>query len=130
MKPGVKLIAIAKLRAHEQVCPQRLVQVMAAIKRSGRINNPVIVDQKNKIVLDGHHRVESLKRLGCRLVPVMEVNYLSDQVRVYPRRSNIKISKKTVVNTVLHQQLFPHKTTKHLIKNRIREVKINLNRLK
>jgi len=130
MKPGVKLLPIAKLRAHEQVCPQRLVQVKAAILQAGRINNPVIVDQKNKIILDGHHRVAGLKQLGCRLIPAMTVNYFSDTVRVYSWRKNLIISKAAVAAAVLTNQTFPYKTTRHLIKNRIQGVNIPLDRLR
>ena len=130
MRGGVELVTIDKLRAHEQVCPQRLRVVKAEISRSDKINNPVIVDRKTKIILDGHHRVESLKQLGCQLIPAMMVDYFSDQVRVFSRRKNIKISKKTVVARALKKQIFPQKTTKHLIKNRIRGVKIKLNQLK
>ena len=48
MRGGVELVTIDKLRAHEQVCPQRLRVVKAEISRSDKINNPVIVDRKTK----------------------------------------------------------------------------------
>ena len=130
MNQRVRLIAIDKLRAHEQVCPQRLAQVKTAILQSGRINNPVIVDRKNKIILDGHHRAAGLKQLGCRLIPVMTVDYYSDIVRVYSRRKDLIISKAAVVAAVLTNQTFPYKTTRHLIKNRIQGVNILLDKLK
>lgn len=130
MRRGVRLLLIEKLRAHEQVCPQRLALVMRLIRKKGMIINPIIADKKTKVILDGHHRVECLKRLGCSLIPAMEVNYFSDQVRVYSRRKKIKIFKEKVIEVALTKQLFPQKTTSHLIRNRIRGVKIKLNQLK
>ncbi|MCX6816397.1 MAG: ParB N-terminal domain-containing protein [Candidatus Beckwithbacteria bacterium] len=130
MRQGVRLVAIDKLRAHEEVSPQRLALVMSLINQKGIIVNPVIIDKKTRIILDGHHRVESLKRLGYRLVPAMSVDYFSDQVRVYSRRRNMRIFKEKVVAAALKKQVFPQKTTRHLIKNRIRGVKIKLNQLK
>lgn len=130
MRQGIKLIEIKKLRAHEQVCPQRLAEVTSLINQRGEIINPIIIDKKTKVVLDGHHRVECLKRLGCSLVPAMEVDYFSDQVRVYSRRKNRKIFKEKVIEAGVKKHIFPQKTTRHLIKNRIRGVKIKLNQLK
>ncbi len=130
MRRGVVLLPLAKLRAHERVCPQRLALVTRSIKDRGMIVNPVIVDKKTKVILDGHHRVAGLKKLGCRLTPAMEVDYYSGQVRVFPRRKNIKISKLMVISRVLTDKNFPQKTTRHLIRGRIRGVKIKLNRLK
>lgn len=132
MRRGVVLIPIVELRAHEKVCPQRLAVIKGLIKRSGRINNPVIVDRKTLIILDGHHRVESLRQLNCRLVPAMMVDYFSDQVRVVSRRVEFKAEdlKTKVIETVLAGKLMPDRSTKHLIKNRILGVKIKLNQLK
>lgn len=130
MKRGVRLLAIEKLRAHEKVSPQRLAVVMEEIKKQGKVVNPVVIDRRYKIILDGHHRVESLRRLGFRLAPVMEVDYFSNQVKVFSRRKIILISKDLVVSKVVGKQVFPCKTTRHLIKGRIKGVKIKLNRLK
>lgn len=130
MRRGVVLLALNQLRAHEQVCPQRLAVVKAMILKAGRINNPVIVDRKTKIILDGHHRVASLRQLNYRLVPAMEVDYFSNQARVYSRRKNFIIMKAIVVQTVLKNMIYPQKTTRHLIKNRIRGVNFKLNQLK
>lgn len=130
MRRGVRLLSIEKLRAHERVCPQRLAEVMSLINQKGMIINPVIIDKKTRVVLDGHHRVGSLRCLGYRLAPVMEVDYFSDQVRVYSRRKKIKIFKQIVIGTAWKNQLFPEKTTRHLIKNRIKGVKIRLDKLR
>lgn len=128
MSNKIKLVRIAKLRAHEKVCPQRLAEVMNLINQRGEIVNPIIIDKKTKVVLDGHHRVECLKRLGCSLVPAMEVDYFSDQVRVFLRRE--ELIKEIVLSRALKKRLLPDKTTRHLIKNRIRGVKIRLDKLR
>lgn len=122
------MLPINKLLAHEQVSQQRLVEIMSLINQKGIIVNPVIIDKKTKVVLDGHHRVECLKRLGCSLVPAMEVDYFSDQVRVFLRRE--ELIKEIVLSRALKKRLLPDKTTRHLIKNRIRGVKIRLDKLR
>ena len=54
----IKIIAIKKLRAHEKVNKSNLNKVKKSILKVGYINNPIIVDQNNFIILDGHHRTK------------------------------------------------------------------------
>jgi len=132
MTTKIKLINIDKLRAHEKVSPQRVVVIRKSIKRMGMIKDPVIIDKQTKIILDGHHRVESLKNLSCRLVPVMEVEYFSNQVRVVERRGLLRGDelKALVLDTVERGGVMRQKSTKHLVKGRILGVKIKLDELK
>ena len=127
MTSKIKLIAIDKLRAHEETSPERVLQVMREIKRLGKIKNPVVVDIKTRVILDGHHRVKVLKKLGCEKVPVMMVNYMSNQVRVCLRRKmELEDIKQAVIKKSLKGEVFEYKTTRHLVKNRIRGVNIPL----
>ena len=122
------LIKINKLRAHEQTSPERVVEVMREIKQTGKIKNPIVVDKKSLVILDGHHRVEVLKKLGCKKAPVMQVDYLSDKVRVYLRREDLL--KQLVLEMGRRNKVFPIKTTRHKVKNRVRGVNITLDVLK
>lgn len=130
MKSGFKLLEVKSLLAHELVDPAHLVKLMSRIANDGYVKNPVIVDQKTKVILDGHHRTECLRLMHCHLVPAMIVDYLSDQVRVFPRRKNFRVSKTAVLEQGLAKRPFPHKTTRNWIKGRIRNINISLNRLK
>lgn len=130
MRLGIKLVPIAKLRAHEQVCPQRLEQLLARIKQDGRLKNPIVIDGKTAVILDGHHRVECLRLMHCRLAPAMAVDYLSDQVRVFPRRKNFRVSKAAVLEQGLAKRPFPHKTTRNWIKGRIRGINFPFDKLR
>lgn len=130
MRQGVVLLPIASLRAHEQVCPQRLEQLLVKIKQDGRLKNPIVVDRKTSVILDGHHRVECLRLMGCRLAPAMAVDYMSDRVRVFSRRKIFKVNKAPVLELALAGRPFPYKTTRNWIKGRIRGVNIRLDKLK
>ena len=128
MRRGVGLLPINKLLAHEQVSQQRLKEVMSLITEKGEIVNPIIVDRKTRVILDGHHRAAGLTKLGYKLVPVMAVDYFSDKVKVFLRRE--ELIKKIVISRALKKRLLPDKTTRHFIKNRIWGVNIKLNRLR
>ncbi len=132
MTTKVKLIAIRKLRAHEETSPERMLEVMREIKKMGRLKNPVIIDKETKVILDGHHRVRILKKLGCKKAPVMMVDYMSDEVRVFLRRKMTRTVpvKEAVIEKGLSGSVYEYKTTRHLVKNRIRGVNIPLDVLK
>ena len=61
----------------------------------------------------------------------MLVDYIHDKkIRVVARRKEIPVNKKIVVAMGLSDKVFPHKTTKHLIPKRVKNLKIPINNLK
>ena len=66
--------------------------VMESIKKFG-FKNPVILD-KNNIIVCGHTRVESAKRLGMKEVPIIHADDLTEeQVKAF-RLADNKVSEK------------------------------------
>ena len=131
MKNKINLIDINKLKCHEEINQQHLTEIIYQVKKAGFIRNPVVVDLKNFIILDGHHRVAALKQLGVNKVPVFLVNYQDKDVRVFLRRK-LKLTgsiKQAVIKNSLNNILFPSKTTRHLIKNRPRNINFKISHL-
>lgn len=128
MKNKITLVNIKKLKAHEKTDSNHLKEIILKIKNDGFLKNPVVVEDKHFVILDGHHRVAALKKLMIRLIPTYLIPY--DTVRVFLRRSlDVKNIKKEVVIRGLKNKPFPSKTTRHLIKNRPRNINISLNSL-
>ncbi|MGC8649116.1 MAG: ParB N-terminal domain-containing protein [Candidatus Micrarchaeia archaeon] len=109
------LIRKENLKPHEQYNEQRLDEVLRGIKDKGCVCEPIIVDNKNYVILDGHHRFESLKRLGANFIPAYLVNYESSKI-IVERWPNAKdsVSKKEVIERALSNNLYPPKTSKHV----------------
>ena len=61
------------------------------IEAEGEISRPIIVDKRSFMVLDGHHRLAALKRLGAIRVPAYLVDYQNPGVRVYLRRKYLSM---------------------------------------
>jgi len=115
------VIDIDDVKEHEQTKSEGLRELAAKIKNDGVFNEPVIIDKDHHIILDGHHRFNALKLLGCRKVPVFLVDYFDDDivVDVWPEAiaNNItKVTKEEVVEMGLSDKLLPPKTTRHIIK--------------
>jgi hypothetical protein len=132
MRRGIKLISVNLLKVHEAVIPDKVNQLVIDIGHNGYLRNPLVVDRKSLVILDGHHRFAALKKLGVMEVPVQLINYQNSEVRVYLRRKELlnSIIKRAVVRGAKIGRLFPNKTTRHLIKKRIRNLNITIESLK
>lgn len=124
----IKLININCLKPHEGINQTRLLEVKKQLLEDGCLRNPVVVDRKTKVVLDGHHRLAVFKELGYKKLPAMLVNYQSNQIRVFLRRTTVRSIKlkQQVINRGLKGNLFLYKSTRHYIKNRIRNINFKL----
>lgn len=114
----IQNIAIELLKPHEEICPIHLRNLMARIKKNECIKNPIIVDKGTMVILDGHHRYNSLKLMGYNFAPCCLVDYQSSDIGVTCWRDEEKISKNEVIAAGLSGKLLPHKTSRHIIPNR------------
>ncbi len=78
----IALVEIDELLPHEETISGSLDALMEEIERAGILKSPVIVGRESLVVLDGMHRVEALRNLGCRFMCVCLVDYMSPGIRV------------------------------------------------
>lgn len=86
--PEVRIVPIEKLVPHEMEDSERTKRIEMRIRVDGALKNPVIVgkirrDGPKLLLLDGVHRVNALKRLGCRDVVAQVIDYRSNDVKVF-----------------------------------------------
>jgi len=130
-RQGITLIDVNKLKCHEQVVEIHVDEVMNQIISDGYLKRPVIAEDTNYIILDGHHRFMALKRMGVKKIPVFLVHYKSSTIRVYLRRKELMkdFIKEIVLKRGADGNVFPPKTTRHLIKNRPKQINYVLRKL-
>ena len=127
MELKIELVPIEALKPHEQYIEKRVLQLMNEIRRDGVLIKPILVDVKTKIILDGHHRVEALKRLGARLVPAILVDYDDDGVvKVTSWRQGEVVTKETVRRAGLSGKLLPPYTSRHILSRKVPEARVPL----
>ena len=78
----ISLVDIERLSHHEEVVPGLLGGLTEQIRRDGLLKHPIIVDEASLVILDGTHRVEALKALGCKRVPACLVDYHEPKIRL------------------------------------------------
>ena len=109
------LVNINELRPHEEIDEKHLEELLEEIVRDGILKKPVVADRETLVVIDGHHRVEALKRIGASKIPVVLVDYGDPKIVVKSWNGSPPPSKDEVVERALKGRLFPPKTTRHVV---------------
>ncbi len=119
-------IELEALKEHEEIRPDYLEQLKNEILSDGILKMPIAVDKKTYIILDGHHRLHALKKIGCKKIPVILFDYQSPNIEVIPWREDEKITKEMIIQTALAGGRMPPKTSKHmiLIKGELKHISI------
>lgn len=112
----VYLTRLHQLLPHEDVDPNLMAKLEKEIVSEGVLRKAITVDENSNIILNGIHRYAVLKRLGCRVIPVVYVDYASPEIMVESWREGMRLSKKDVLEAGLSGEKLPPKTSRHLIK--------------
>lgn len=112
------IIELEKLKEHEEISLDHLIELKQEIEKDGFLRNPIIVDKNTNIILDGHHRFNSLKRLNCTRIAAYLVNYKSPEIKVQSWRRGVKVTKKDVIKAGLTGKKLGVRTSRHIIPDR------------
>jgi len=92
----ILILKIDELKEHEDIRPAYLEELKNQIMLDGILKMPIAVDEETYVILDGHHRLQALKRLGCTKIPVVLVDYQSPEIKVLAQREGETITKEMV----------------------------------
>ena len=111
----ILILKIDELKEHEDIRPAYLEELKNQIMLDGILKMPIAVDEKTYVILDGHHRLQALKRLGCTKIPVVLVDYQSPEIKVLAQREGETITKEMVIHMGLSGKKMPPKTSRHMV---------------
>lgn len=111
----IALVSIDRVRPHECVVEERVRELLRDLVSLPVLRKPVVVDEETLTLLDGHHRLKALRRLGVELIPAALVKYSDPRIVVRRWGSGEIIEKRLVVERAMEGRLFPPKTTRHLV---------------
>ena len=112
---GIRLIPIEELLEHEEVVEDHVQLLIMLILKDGMLHYPILVEMRHKVILDGHHRFNALKRLGAAYVPALLINYSSPAIKVLSWRPEVKVTKELVIRAALSRRKLPPKTSWHVL---------------
>jgi hypothetical protein len=113
--PVFRLIPLSELKEHEEIDPTKVEELVDDIRRSGTVADPVWVAAGTGVILNGHHRVAALRRLGAARAPAWVMEYHSPIVRLERWTPGPAILKSEVEGHALRGELFAPKTTRHTV---------------
>jgi ParB-like chromosome segregation protein Spo0J len=113
-----QLIDLDSLKQHEEVDPAHLRELKKEIESDEILKYAIAVDKNTNIILDGEHRFNALKELGCTKIPIIYVDYDSPDIEVKAWRKNERVTKKDVIEAGLSGKILPPKTSEHMVRIR------------
>jgi len=78
----LSFIGIDELKPHEEVVEKSVELLANKILSQAVVRDPLLVDQESLVILDGMHRLSSLKMLKCRFAPCCLLDYDNDKIKV------------------------------------------------
>lgn len=128
MRVRYELIDIDRLKSHEETRSELLDSLVKEIRKDGYLRKPVLVEKRYCVILDGHHRFEALKRLGCKKIPCYLVDYFDDAIflTTWPGAKHTNVKKDDVLAMGRSGRLYPPKTTRHIVNIELNEVHVTL----
>jgi len=107
------LLSAHELKAHEQVEAAAVSELARAIREQGVVERPVVVDEKTRVILDGHHRFAALTQLACVRIPCYLVDYSDPSITVDRWDGGGPLEKRTILDAAAHDRLLAPKTSRH-----------------
>lgn len=109
-----QLVPLAWLKAHEQFVEQRVQELVHHFQHHGAVDYAIVADERTGTVIDGHHRLEALRRLGTTLAPAYLIDYADPRITVHTWREGEKApEKEEVLARAAAGDLYPPKSTRH-----------------
>ena len=76
------LVRTDELLIHEEVLENAVKNIEANITRMGIRYDPIVIDEKTSVVLDGTHRTAVARMLKLRFVLAMKVDYFDNRIQL------------------------------------------------
>jgi len=73
---------LSSLYEHEQTIPKNVKRLQEAMFNLGQLVDPLIIDRKTGVVLDGNHRLQVLKNIEIPNAVVQTVDYSKDKYKL------------------------------------------------
>jgi hypothetical protein len=107
------LLPLSALKGHERIDESNLLDLIVHLRHSRVLSEPIWVARGSGVILNGHHRVEALRRLGAERVAAWVLDYESELVHLERWHPGPPIAKSEVVRRAEEGRPFPPKTTRH-----------------
>ena len=111
---GIELVDITKVVPHEKIISQKSSTLSSFLKsfKDYIIISSILCCSKSMVIIDGHHRYFTLKKLGFKKIPVTKIDYKSPQIKTGISET---FTKQEIIEKACSGELMEPKSTSHLI---------------
>lgn len=111
---GLELVDVDLIFPHEKIIEKNTSTISNFLKSFNDhiILSSILCCSKNMVIIDGHHRYFSLKKLGFKKIPVTKLDYFSDDIKT---SIDQKYSKNQIIEHGINGDLMEPKSTSHTI---------------
>ena len=88
----LEILPVKDLKTHEEIIPNNLLKLKEAMLNIGQLVDPILIDKKTRVVLDGNHRVKVLELIKVPYAVCQLVDYNSKEITLgnwFPVRDEI-----------------------------------------
>jgi hypothetical protein len=79
---SLQVTEVPSLLPHEQTIAPNLKRLKEAMLNIGQLVDPIVIDKKTNVVLDGNHRLKVLQVIECPLAACQTVDYMHSNIEV------------------------------------------------
>ena len=111
---GLGLIDVDLIFPHEKIIEKNTSTISNFLKSFNDhiVLSSILCCSKSMVIIDGHHRYFSLKKLGFKKIPVTKLDYFSDDIKT---SIDPKYSKEQIIEHGINGDLMEPKSTSHII---------------
>jgi hypothetical protein len=111
---GLDLVDVDLIFPHEKIIEKNTSTISNFLKSFNDhiVLSSILCCSKSMVIIDGHHRYFSLKKLGFKKIPVTKLDYFSDDIKT---SIDQKYSKDQIIEHGINGDLMEPKSTSHII---------------
>lgn len=99
---------------HENVIIENVIAFEQYLNKSQNFLIPTIIISDEMVLIDGHHRLELMKRMGYTKIPVTVVNYHHKCIATHID-VNKRLEKDVIIQSALNRTNLTPKSTRHVL---------------
>ena len=111
---GLELVDVDLIFPHEKIIEKNTSTISNFLKSFNDhiVLSSILCCSKSMVIIDGHHRYFSLKKLGFKKIPVTKLDYFSNDIKT---SIDQKYSKDQIIEHGINGDLMEPKSTSHII---------------
>ena len=109
---GLDLVDVDLIFPHEKIIEKNTSTISNFLKSFNDhiVLSSILCCSKSMVIIDGHHRYFSLKKLGFKKIPVTKLDYFSNDIKT---SIDQKYSKDQIIEHGINGDLMEPKSTSH-----------------